>query len=71
MSAPFEGGAYPISKHYDELLRILYGDYMQLPPPEQRGVKQHAVLIDINNSYEKYVDHHNNIEFDELSRSIR
>lgn len=71
VSAPFEGGAYPISKHYDELLRILYGDYMQLPPPEQRGVKQHAVLIDVNNSYEKYVDYHRNIEFDELSRSIR
>ena len=71
VSAPFEGGAYPISKHYDELLRILYGDYMQLPPPEQRGVKQHAVLIDINNSYEKYVDHHRDLEFEELSRSIR
>lgn len=71
VSAPFEDGAYPISKHYDELLRILYGDYMQLPPPEQRRVKQHAVLIDVNNSYEKYVDYHRNIEFDELSRSIR
>ncbi len=69
--APFEDGAYPISKHYDELLRIIYGDYMQLPPPEERRIKQHAVLIDVNNSYEKYVDYHRDLEFDELSRSIR
>lgn len=69
--APFEDGAYPISKHYDELLKIIYGDYMQLPPPEQRRIKQHAILIDVNNSYEKYVDYHRDVEFDELSRSIR
>ena len=71
VDAPFEDGAYPISKHYDELLRIIYGDYMQLPPPEQRRIKQHAILIDVNNSYKKYVDYHRDVEFDELSRSIR
>ena len=69
--ALFEGEAYPISKHYDKLLKILYGDYMRLPPPEERKVKQHAVLVDLNNSYEKYFDYQRSLSFDDLSRSIR
>ena len=69
--ATFEGGIYPISKHYDALLKIIYGDYMTLPPIEERRVKQHAVLVDLNNSYEKYADFHQEINADELSRSIR
>ena len=69
--ALFEGKAYPISKHYDKLLKILYGDYMRLPPPEERKVKQHAVLVDLNNSYEKYFDYQRSLSFDDLSRSIR
>lgn len=70
-NATFEGGIYPISKHYDALLKIIYGDYMTLPPIEERRVKQHAVLVDLNNSYEKYADFHQEINADELSRSIR
>ena len=69
--ALFEGDKYPISKHYDSLLKIIYGDYMRLPPPEERRVKQHAVLIDLNNSYEKHLDYHMETSFDELSKSIR
>ena len=71
VAGTFEGREYPISKHYDDLLTIIYGDYMQLPPPEERVVKQHAVLIDLDNSYEKYADHCKDLEFDELTRSIR
>ncbi len=67
----FEGEMYPVSKHYECFLRILYGDYMRLPPPEERAVKQHAVLIDLNNSYEIYLDYHKNLEFDVLTQSIR
>ena len=32
----FEGRTYKIPVGYDEYLRELFGDYMQLPPPEQR-----------------------------------
>ena len=31
-------------------LTTYYGDYMQLPPPEKRVCKQHAILIDVEHS---------------------
>ena len=67
----FEGKEYPISAKYDELLTTMYGDYMKLPPPEERTVKQHAVLVDLERSYEEYKDYHKNLEFDVYTRSIR
>ena len=36
VKAQFENGEYWIPAGYDEYLRNLYGDYMQLPPVEQR-----------------------------------
>ncbi len=39
---PFEGRMYPAPVGYDERLRNLYGDYMQLPPVEKR-ITHHAV----------------------------
>ena len=32
----FENGEYPVFENCDAYLRAGYGDYMQLPPPEQR-----------------------------------
>lgn len=34
--ALFEGKVFRIPSNYDFLLRVLYGDYMQLPPEDQR-----------------------------------
>lgn len=34
--AEFEGKSYPIVKEYDYFLKLRYGDYMQLPPEDQR-----------------------------------
>lgn len=71
IGAEFEGKEYPIPSKYDELLTTMYGDYMELPPPEKRTVKQHAILVDLKKSYEEYKDYHKGLEFDVLTRSIR
>lgn len=36
ISHPYEDGEFLIPARYDELLRLTYGDYMQLPPEEDR-----------------------------------
>lgn len=36
---PFEGYSFPVPVGADELLRLFYGDYMKLPPEEQRVAK--------------------------------
>lgn len=40
----FEGHSYRIPTGYDELLRVQYGDYMQLPPEEER-VNKHRAMV--------------------------
>ena len=40
---PFESKLFPAPKHYDEVLRAAYGDYMQLPPENQRIAHAHPV----------------------------
>lgn len=33
---PFEGGLFRIPKHYDQILKHIYGNYMQFPPKEEQ-----------------------------------
>ena len=68
---PFEGGRFPVSAHYDELLTTLYGDYMTPLPEDECGQKVHAELVDLDNSYEKYWGIQRDLSFSELTRSIR
>ena len=53
MTAEFEKGRYAVFAEYDSFLRICYGDYMQLPPPEERTWKHHPLLIDFERNYEE------------------
>ena len=69
--ARFEGGSFPIPEQFDSLLRTLYGDYMQLPPEEKRKCKEHAILVDLNRSYEEYALYRDGMVFQNHTRSIR
>jgi len=68
---PFEQHTFSAPAQYDELLTILYGDYMTLPKEEDRKCKQHAMLVDLTKSYEHYADYRDHMKFEVYTRSIR
>ena len=68
---PFEDGLFPVSSHYDEMLTTLYGDWRRIPPPEERRCKVHAMLVDLDHSWEQYVDWQAQQKITEYTRSIR
>lgn len=49
----FQGKQYLAVKDVDTVLTIEYGDYMQLPPENERKWKHHPVLIDFERNYEE------------------
>ncbi len=60
---PFEDTFLPIPEKYDEYLTHIYGDYMQIPTPEQIKAKEHtAYVLDLNHSYEEYLKLHSQKE---------
>lgn len=71
ISGTFEGKQYPIPAEYDRLLTILYGDYHRIPPEEERLCKRHAILVDLEKSYEHYAHYRDGMEFEIHTRSIR
>ncbi|MBE5923949.1 MAG: LicD family protein [Lachnospiraceae bacterium] len=50
---PFEGKEFMCISKWDELLTIWYGDYMKMPPQEERVWKHHPKMVDMNSSYEE------------------
>ena len=51
---PFENENFAVPVKYREKLEIAYGDYMELPPVEQRKGHGGKVIIDLENNYTKY-----------------
>lgn len=68
---PFEKIMIPISKEYHEMLSMQYGDYMVLPPEQERKQKIHAILVDIEKNYSEYEHYRDGMIFDTYTRSIR
>ena len=50
---PFNGKEYSAYHDRDRFLRIRYGDYMTLPPEEDREWKHRPLIIDITKNYEE------------------
>lgn len=67
----FEDSEFPVSAHYDEMLRVMYGDYMIMPTLEQRVCKRHAAIIDINKPYTFHLEEQRNMKIEKYTESIR
>lgn len=50
----FEKGEYYIPKRYDEFLKHIYGDYMKMPPIEERRGRHGVTKIDFGDYQIKY-----------------
>lgn len=44
----------PIPVGYDEYLTLIFGNYMELPPEDQRVAKHHTTFIDTKRPYVVY-----------------
>lgn len=51
--AQFQGREYCIIDNPDSYLSTIYGNYMQLPPEEQRVWRHHPIIIDFEHNYEE------------------
>lgn len=67
----FEGQEFPVSRHCDALLARLYGDYMEIPPQEELEKKEHAMIVDLDRSWEHYLEQQKQAKPEHLLRSVR
>lgn len=54
IEVPFEDRTMPIPAGYDGYLRTAFGDYMELPPEEQRVAHHDCVILDLDTPYTEY-----------------
>ena len=50
----FEGHQIPVMAGYDRYLHLIFGDYMQLPPEDQRIAKHNVVYLSTTEPYTKF-----------------
>ena len=67
----FEDGEFFVSSFVESLLTCLYGDYTILPSESERVCKVHAMKIDLEHSYEQYIEWQAAQNIDVYTRSIR
>lgn len=51
----FEFFDVPIPNGYKNILRQVYGDYMEFPPVAQRGIWHSGIFIDVDKPYKSYM----------------
>jgi lipopolysaccharide cholinephosphotransferase len=56
----FQGKCYSTFQDADRMLRIEFGDYMQLPPEEERVWRHHPIIVDFERNYEEIVKEEEN-----------
>ena len=61
----FEGKLFQVPEGYDAFLRNCYGDYMQLPPEEQRVGRHEIVGIDFGAYQIRFVGQENTVGDDQ------
>lgn len=49
----FRGKTYSVFRDWDEVLRLRYGDYMTLPPEEERIWRHHPIILDFEHNYDE------------------
>lgn len=56
---PFEDTMIRVPVGYDSYLKADFGDYMTLPPEEERHLVHQAAILDLNRSYKEYIKERN------------
>lgn len=64
---PFESSDFPVFSQWDRNLHCKFGDYMQLPPEEQRVWTHHPILIDFERNIEEIIAEHDKTNTHPLS----
>ena len=59
----FECLKIPCPMGYDRMLTTMYGDYMQFPPVEKRGL-HHTIVFDPDTPYKQYCHEHYHVQYD-------
>ncbi|MBR4245975.1 MAG: LicD family protein [Treponema sp.] len=62
----FENTKVTIPSGYENILRMIYGDYEKLPPQELRG-QRHSIFFDPDSAYEKY---YGKVAFAEVEKEL-
>jgi len=52
----FEGAFYNVPREYDRWLTQIYGNYFELPPPEERIGHHYVEIMDLKKSFTEYME---------------